>query len=171
MNKQPKLLNEDEVMRQKLEKCIHATFGRFICYVRTISPLSHEEMQELSSITSGTAWRMEKSRNYKILSYAQAFYVHLRALKCEFHIQNLRRATTQALEEGKCLVISVIDKDEINNYNKNAILFAQAPTDEELERRRKARKALLKRNAKFGKNKKNNKTEKKPADKKKIKKR
>lgn len=157
-------------MRQKLKKCIHATFGRFLHYVRTISPLSHEEMQELSSITSGTAWRMEKPRNYKILSYAQAFYVHLRALKCEFYIQNLCRATTQALEEGKCLVISVIDKDEINNYDKNAILLEQTPTDEELERRRRNRKALLKRNAKFGKNKKKNNTKKKSADKKKMKK-
>lgn len=170
MSKQPKLLNEDEVMRQKLKKCIHATFGRFLHYVRTISPLSHEEMQELSSITSGTAWRMEKPRNYKILSYAQAFYVHLRALKCEFYIQNLCRATTQALEEGKCLVISVIDKDEINNYDKNTILLEQTPTDEELERRRRNRKALLKRNAKFGKNKKKNNTKKKSADKKKMKK-
>lgn len=170
MSKQPKLLNEDEVMRQKLKKCIHATFGRFICYLRTISPLSHEEMQELSSITSGTAWRMEKTHNYKILSYAQAFYVHLRALECKFYIQNLCRATTQALEEGKCLVISVIDKDEINNYDKNAILFAQAPTDEELERRRKDRKALLKRNAKFGKNKKADKAKEKPTNKKKMKK-
>lgn len=157
-------------MRQKLKKCIHATFGRFLHYVRTISPLSHEEMQELSSITSGTAWRMEKPRNYKILSYAQAFYVHLRALKCEFYIQNLCRATTQALEEGKCLVISVIDKDEINNYDKNTILLEQTPTDEELERRRRNRKALLKRNAKFGKNKKKNNTKKKSADKKKMKK-
>ena len=170
MSKQPKSLNEDEVMRQNLEKCIYTTFGRLIRYVRTISPLSHEKMQELSSITSGTAWRIEKPGNYKIITYAQAFYVHLKALGCVFYIHNFCRAIIHALREGKCITICIIDKSEIKDYDKNLILLEQTPTDEELERRRRNRKALLKRNAKFGKNKKKNNTKKKSADKKKMKK-
>lgn len=130
-----KLLNEDEVVRQALLRCIYFSFGRLLYYVRTISPLSHEKVQERTTINSGAAWRMENPRNYNIISYAQAFNAHLKEIKCNFYPLILCSLIIRALQTGKCLVVTAVDYSEIKNYDKRQIIFQQQADEEELKRR------------------------------------
>lgn len=130
-----KVLNEDEVVRQTLLRYIHLSFGRLLHYVRTISPLSHEKVQERTTINSGEAWRMENPRNYNIISYAQAFNAHLKEIKCNFYPLILCSQIIRALQTGKCLAITTVDYSEIENYDKHQIILLQQVDEKELKRR------------------------------------
>ena len=59
MNKSKKSLNEDELMQEKLKRCLYISIGRLLIFIRTISPLTLEKLQEISSVNSGMIWRME----------------------------------------------------------------------------------------------------------------
>ncbi|QIU95720.1 hypothetical protein [Bacteroides faecium] len=176
-----KVLNEDEVVRQTLLRYIHLSFGRLLHYVRTISPLSHEKVQERTTINSGEAWRMENPRNYNIISYAQAFNAHLKEIKCNFYPLILCSQIIRALQTGKCLAITTVDYSEIENYDKHQIILLQQVDEKELKRRETQKKQKQKNSPKpeqdndkkeqnkkkDGLNKKKNETKKASADKKK----
>lgn len=130
-----KILNDDEVVRQVLQRCIHLSFGRLIRYVRTISPLSHQKVQEVTTVNSAEAWRMENLGNYNIISYAQAFNAHLKEIKCKFYPLTLCSLIIRALQSGKCLVVTTVDYSEIKNYDKHQIILQQQVDEEELKRR------------------------------------
>lgn len=167
MKNSTEILNEDEVVRKELKKCIHVTVDRLLHRLRTMSPLSHEKVQEQTSINSGMVWRIENSRNYRILSYVHLFYVHMQALGCNLYILTLCRTIIHALQTGKCLVITTVDHSELEQYDKHQILLSQHPDDEELKRRKNRRKAILKISAKLGQNMEKNGTKKRVANKKK----
>lgn len=151
MNKSKKSLNEDEIMQEKLKKCIHTSIGRLLHFVRTISPLSLEQLLEKSSINSSAIWRMERPRNYSILSYMQAIHYYLESIKCFINIRNICYQITKALLSGKCIVISLIDSSELPNYAPSQILLQQQSDDvEEISRRCQRREAILLKNRKIG---------------------
>lgn len=103
--------------------------------MRTISPLSHQKVQEVTTVNSAEAWRMENLGNYNIISYAQAFNVHLKAIKCNFYPLTLCSQIIRALQSGKCLVVTAVDYSEIKNYDKRQIILQQQVDEEELKRR------------------------------------
>lgn len=155
-----KILNDDEVVRQKLQRCIHLSFGRLIRNVRTISPLSHQKVQEITTVNSGEAWRMENLGNYNIISYAQAFNAHLKEIKCNFYPLALCSQIIRALQTGKCLVVTTVDYSEIKNYDERQIILQQQVDEEELKRRAAQKPPKHMNGAKSGQDKENKKQEK-----------
>lgn len=155
-----KILNDDEVVRKILQRCIHLSFGRLIRYVRTISPLSHQKVQEMTTVNSGEAWRMENLGNYNIISYAQAFNAHIKAIKCNFYPLTLCSLIIRALQSGKCLVVTTVDYSEIKNYDKRQIILQQQVDEEELKRRAAQKPPKHMNGAKSGQDKENKKQEK-----------
>ena len=49
----------------------------------------------------------------------------------------------KAIQNGQCIIIKTVDPDKLNDYLPGEILLEQHPDAEELERRTKAREALL----------------------------
>ena len=49
----------------------------------------------------------------------------------------------KAIQNGQCVIIKTVDPDELDDYLPGEILLEQHPDAEELERRTKAREALL----------------------------
>ena len=49
----------------------------------------------------------------------------------------------KAIQNGQCVIIKTVDPDKLDDYLPSEILLEQHPDAEELERRRKAREALL----------------------------
>ena len=49
----------------------------------------------------------------------------------------------KAIQNGQCIIIKTVDPDKLDDYLPGEILLEQHPDAEELERRRKAREALL----------------------------
>ena len=49
----------------------------------------------------------------------------------------------KAIQNGQCIIIKTVDHDKLDDYLPGEILLEQHPDAEELERRRKAREALL----------------------------
>lgn len=92
-------------------------------------------MQEITTVNSGEAWRMENLGNYNIISYAQAFNAHLKAIKCNFYPLTLCSQIIRALQSGKCLVVTTVDYSEIKDYDKRQIILQQQVDEEELKRR------------------------------------
>lgn len=137
------ILNDDKVIKERLKYCVHITLGRFLNIQRTVSPLSHEKVAGQTTINSSTTWNMEQVRNYSILSYAQVIYTHFIALKCNFYVLHLSKAMIKAIQNGQCIIIKTVDPDKLNDYLPGEILLEQHPDAEELERRTKAREALL----------------------------
>ena len=86
---------------------------------------------------------MEQVRNYSILSYAQVIYTHFIALKCKFYVLHLSKTMIKAIQNGQCIIIKTVDPDKLDDYLPGEILLEQHPDAEELERRKKAREALL----------------------------
>lgn len=137
------ILNDDKVIKERLKYCVHITLGRFLNIQRTVSPLSHEKVAGQTTINSSTTWNMEQVRNYSILSYAQVIYTHFIALKCNFYVLHLSKTMIKAIQNGQCIIIKTVDPDKLNDYLPGEILLEQHPDAEELERRTKAREALL----------------------------
>ena len=137
------ILNDDKVIKERLKYCVHITLGRFLNIQRTVSPLSHEKVAGQTTINSSTTWNMEQVRNYSILSYAQVIYTHFIALKCNFYVLHLSKAMIKAIQNGQCIIIKTVDPDKLDDYLPGEILLEQHPDAEELERRTKAREALL----------------------------
>ena len=135
------ILNDDKVIKERLKYCDHITLGRFLNIQRTVSPLSHEKVAGQTTINSSTTWNMEQVRNYSILSYAQVIYTHFIALKCKFYVLHLSKTMIKAIQNGQCIIIKTVDPDKLDDYLPGEILLEQHA--EELERRRKAREALL----------------------------
>ena len=151
MNKSKKSLNEDELMQEKLKRCLYISIGRLLIFIRTISPLTLEKLQEISSVNSGMIWRMEQIRNYSILSYAQAIHYYLKSVKCIINIHNIFYQVAKALLNGKCIVMFAVNSDQLSEYASNQILLRQQSDDvEELDRRRQHREATLLKNRKRG---------------------
>lgn len=151
MNKSKKSLNEDELMQEKLKRCLYISIGRLLIFIRTISPLTLEKLQEISSVNSGMIWRMEQIRNYSILSYAQAIHYYLKSVKCIINIHNIFYQVAKALLNGKCIVMFAVNSDQLSKYASNQILLRQQSDDvEELDRRRQHREATLLKNRKRG---------------------
>ena len=151
MNKSKKSLNEDELMQEKLKRCLYISIGRLLIFIRTISPLTLEKLQEISSVNSGMIWRMEQIRNYSILSYAQAIHYYLKSVKCIINIHNIFYQVAKALLNGKCIVMFAVNSDQLSEYASNQILHRQQSDDvEELDRRRQHREATLLKNRKRG---------------------
>lgn len=179
MNKLKKSLNEDELYQDVLKTCIHTSLGRLLHFTRTISSLSLEQLSEKSSINSSAIWRMEKPRNYHILSYTQAMFHYLESIKCIISLHNICFQIAKALTTGKCIVINLVDSSELSNYNSHQIFLRQQSDDvKELDRRIRQREAILLISKKLCATKKNatppkkkNVPAKKPTDKKKSKKR
>ena len=136
------ILNDDKVIKERLKYCVHITLGRFLNIQRTVSPLSHEKVAGQTTINSSTTWNMEQVRNYSILSYAQVIYTHFIALKCKFYVLHLSKTMIKAIQNGQCIIIKTVDPDKLDDYLPGEILL-QHPDTEELERRKKAREALL----------------------------
>ena len=137
------ILNDDKVIKERLKYCVHITLGRFLNIQRTVSPLSHEKVAGQTTINSSTTWNMEQVRNYSILSYAQVIYTHFIALKCKFYVLHLSKTMIKAIQNGQCIIIKTVDPDKLDDYLPGEILLEQHPDAEELERRKKAREALL----------------------------
>lgn len=137
------ILNDDKVIKERLKYCVHITLGRFLNIQRTVSPLSHEKVAGQTTINSSTTWNMEQVRNYSILSYAQVIYTHFIALKCKFYVLHLSKTMIKAIQNGQCIIIKTVDPDKLDDYLPGEILLEQHPDTEELERRKKAREALL----------------------------
>lgn len=151
MNKSKKSLNEDELMQEKLKRCLYISIGRLLIFIRTISPLTLEKLQEISSVNSGMIWRMEQIRNYSILSYAQAIHYYLKSVKCIINIHNIFYQVAKALLNGKCIVMFAVNSDQLSEYASNQILLRQQSDDvEELDSRRQHREATLLKNRKRG---------------------
>ena len=130
--------NNEELSECNFAQLIHACFGHLIKKIRLISPLSHNEMQMISSINSSTEQRLENQQNFSIHSYVEAMFHHLKSIKCDLNIFHLCVQITQALHSGKCLIICAVDSSEIGNYNpRQIILYQQSDDKEELERRNK----------------------------------
>lgn len=166
-----KILNEDELIQKRLKKCIYTSIGRALHFVRTLSPLSLEQLQEKSSINSSMIWRMEHPRNYSIITLAQAVFIYLDSMQCVFYIHHICLQIMKAMKSGKCLVILAVDSSKLRDYNHKQIILHQNSDDiEELSRRCKQRETILIKNKKFGKGKKKSKSGKKPVVKKKTKK-
>ena len=70
-------------------------------------------------------------------------YTHFIALKCNFYVLHLSKAMIKAIQNGQCVIIKTVDPDELDDYLPGEILLEQHPDAEELERRTKAREALL----------------------------
>lgn len=168
MNKK-KIFNEDELVNKKLKKCIYTSFGRLLHDIRNMSRLSLGGLQVLSSLNSGTVWKMEHVSNFWVLTFVQAFYHYMESMKCVVYIHHACSQFANALISGKCLVIVAVDSSELKNYDPHQILMQQNSADtEELERRHKHREKALARSKKLCENKyKKNQTAKKPAPKKK----
>lgn len=49
----------------------------------------------------------------------------------------------KAIQNGQCIIIKTVDPDKLDDYLPGEILLEQHPDAEELERRTKAREALL----------------------------
>ena len=49
----------------------------------------------------------------------------------------------KAIQNGQCIIIKTVDHDKLDDYLPGEILLEQHPDAEELERRKKAREALL----------------------------
>ena len=49
----------------------------------------------------------------------------------------------KAIQNGQCIIIKTVDPDKLDDYLPGEILLEQHPDAEELERRKKAREALL----------------------------
>ena len=49
----------------------------------------------------------------------------------------------KAIQNGQCIFIKTVDPDKLDDYLPGEILLEQHPDAEELERRKKAREALL----------------------------
>ena len=131
------ILNDDKVIKERLKYCVHITLGRFLNIQRTVSPLSHEKVAGQTTINSSTTW------NNSILSYAQVIYTHFIALKCKFYVLHLSKTMIKAIQNGQCIIIKTVDPDKLDDYLPGEILLEQHPDAEELERRKKAREALL----------------------------
>ena len=131
MNKSKKSLNEDELMQEKLKRCLYISIGRLLIFIRTISPLTLEKLQEISSVNSGMIWRMEQIRNYSILSYAQAIHYYLKSVKCIINIHNIFYQVAKALLNGKCIVMFAVNSDQLSEYASNQILLRQQSDDVE----------------------------------------
>lgn len=145
--KKQKTLNEEEEMK-RLFKFVSMTFGHFMWKIRMLSPLSHNEVNMRSSINSSTEWRMENNANCCIHTYETAFSKHLEELNCTFFSQSLYTQTYHAIRNGKCLVIQMVDPDELNKYNKKEIMLSQPPcSKEQLEKRARNERNNLQKSA------------------------
>lgn len=69
---------------------------------------------------------------------------HLKALDCNFQINNLYQQTYNSIREGECLVLMPVKPSELYKYNPHQILLTQKPGDKEkLEKRIKNEKKNL----------------------------
>ena len=137
------ILNDDKVIKERLKYCVHITLGRFLNIQRTVSPLSHEKVAGQTTINSSTTWNMEQVRNYCKDTAATVIYTHFIALKCKFYVLHLSKTMIKAIQNGQCIIIKTVDPDKLDDYLPGEILLEQHPDAEELERRKKAREALL----------------------------
>lgn len=66
---------------------------------------------------------------------------HLKALDCDFQINNLYRQTYNSIREGECLVLVLVKPSELYKHDPRQVLLAQKPSDKEkLEKRIKNEK-------------------------------
>ena len=137
------ILNDDKVIKERLKYCVHITLGRFLNIQRTVSPLSHEKVAGQTTINSSTTWNMEQVRNYFNDTATPEIYTHFIALKCKFYVLHLSKTMIKAIQNGQCIIIKTVDPDKLDDYLPGEILLEQHPDAEELERRKKAREALL----------------------------
>lgn len=151
MNRSKKSLNEDELMQEKLKRCLYISTGRLLKFIRTVSPLSLAKLQEISSVNSGMIWRMGQIGNYSILSYIQAIHYYLESVKCIIMLRHICYQVAMALRNGKCIVMIAVNSDQLPDYAPNQVLLRQQSDDvEELERRHQHRKKTLSRQRKRG---------------------
>lgn len=150
MKKSKKILNDDELLSIRIRKCAPTSLGRLLYRIRLQSPLSHLDVNENTSINSGTAWRLENNANYSVASIIKSFFIHLSALNSEFYLHALCRKVEEAQDKGKSLVVLLVDEEQLAEYESNQIIFYQkTPTEEEFARRKRQKNARLMRNRKM----------------------
>lgn len=127
---------EEEYLKKKFNQCIHICFGRVIKKFRLVSPMSHEEMEMLSSINSSTAAKVENNSNFEIKTFIPIFYFQQKSINCEFRFLPICKTLIQCLDSGDCLVIERVKSSELHKYHPDQILFWQDSDDiEELKNR------------------------------------
>lgn len=149
MKKETLIQNEDDILKQKLGKIIHSVFGLFIKKMRLLSPLTHEEVMECSSLNSSSIWALENHTNFELRTFMQAAYCYMKSLQCIIYPNRLCRQIISSLKKGKCLVVKVVDISELSDYDEKYIILKQEACDEkEIDRRRDHHDTLLANNLK-----------------------
>lgn len=149
MKKETLIQNEDDILKQNLGKIIHSVFGLFIKKMRLLSPLTHEELMECSTLNSGSIWVLEHHNNFELLTFMQAAYCYMKSLRCIIYPNRLCRQIISSLKKGKCLVVKVVDVSELSEYEEKYVILKQEACDEkEIGRRRNRHDTLLANNLK-----------------------
>lgn len=144
MKQLKKKTKDEEENMKRLCKFVQTSTGHIIWKIRMLSSLSHNEVNMRSPINSSTEWRIEHENNCCISTYTMVVSEHLKALDCNFQINNLYQQTYNSIREGECLVLMPVKPSELYKYNPHQILLTQKPGDKEkLEKRIKNEKKNL----------------------------
>lgn len=139
-----KVENEEVLTEKKCGQFIHANFGHLFWTLRLASPLSHDKMQVMYSINSCTTWRIENESDFSMLKFIETATHYLDSLKCTFEAQHLCQQIESSIHNGKCLVVTAVDSNDLDKYDRNQIIFRQDSHDiEELEKRAKRARRRL----------------------------
>ena len=135
-----KFRSEEDQFEDRLPRTLALALCPVMALLHHLSPLSYSHAEDFR-IHRSNAWRGENRGPRTIHTFSRDFYWHANALNHIFHLFNLTKAILRAIRQNKCLVVCVVDHEELVNFPSTShVITHKDTTPENIEQERLRRK-------------------------------